>query len=138
MILLADIVTNLSLIATAVALGLAAAGQITIWITMKSPQKREVTFAADLVDKKEFEKALNENKEVHNQLFAKLGGTQRGVEDRIQKYEAAADLSRARMHEEIGDIGREVSTIAANTETNTQRLAQMDGKIDRLGERLAR
>ena len=50
------------------------ASTIAILITINSKQKREVTFAGEPVDRKDFDKHVAETAAIHNQLFAKIGG----------------------------------------------------------------
>jgi hypothetical protein len=73
-------------------------------------------------------------------LHARIGGTERGVErrltDRINAVEAKDAESRRTLHLEVGTISRQVAKLEANDETNTTRLVQMDAKIDRLIERM--
>jgi len=92
------------------------------------------------VDKKEFDKHVEDNKEEHEKIFAKLGGVERGVEGRLNaKLDAMAAESkndREKLHFRINPIEGEICALRQASETNTAHLVQMDGKIDRLIERV--
>jgi hypothetical protein len=115
------------------------ASTIAILITINSKQKREVTFAGEPVDRKDFDKHVAETAAIHNQLFAKIGGAERGLEarlaSRMDKFETESELSRRLMHQEITAIGNDVAALKKEAELANQRACQMDSKIDRLIER---
>lgn len=114
---------------------------VTIFYGNRS-QKREVTFTGTPVDKKDFEQHQRENKEEHDKIFAKLGGVERGVESRLNaKLDAMAAESKAdrdKLHFRINPIEGEICALRQASETNTTRLVQMEGKIDRLIERVVK
>jgi hypothetical protein len=113
---------------------------ILAWVAIAKAQKVQVTFAGTPVDKKEFEKHVERDDMEFDNLHARIGGTERGVErrltDRINAVEAKDAESRRTLHLEVGTISRQVAKLEANDETNTTRLVQMDAKIDRLIERM--
>jgi hypothetical protein len=115
------------------------ASTIAILITINSKQKREVTFAGEPVDRKEFDKHVAEDAAVHNQLFAKIGGAERGLESRLaarmDRFEAESKESRLLMHQDISAIGNDVAALKKEAELANQRSLQRDAKIDRLIER---
>jgi hypothetical protein len=96
---------------------------VTIFYGNRS-QKREVTFTGTPLDKKEFERHQQENRDEHDKFFAKLD---------IMQSESKAD--REKLHFRINPIEGEICALREASETNTTRLVQMDGKIDRLIER---
>jgi hypothetical protein len=112
---------------------------IAILLTINSTQKREVTFAGEPVDRKEFDKHVADNAAVHSQLFAKIGGAERGLESRLEsrmdKSETESKESRRLMHQDISAIGNDVAALKKEAELANQRSLQMDAKIDRLIER---
>jgi len=112
---------------------------VTIFYSSRS-QKREVSFTGTPVDKKEFEKHQRENKDEHEKIFAKLGGVERGVETRLNAkldgMQAESKTDREKLHFRINPIEGEICALREASETNTTRLVQMDGKIDRLIERM--
>jgi hypothetical protein len=112
---------------------------ILAWVAIAKAQKVQVTFAGTPLDKKEFERHQQDNKEEHDKLFAKLGGIERGVESRLNaKLDAMAAESktdREKLHFRINPIEGEICALRQASETNTTRLVQMDAKIDRLIER---
>ena len=93
------------------------ASTIAILLTINSKQKREVTFAGEPLDRKDFDKHVAENAIVHHQLFAKIGGAERF------------------MHQDMSAIGNDVAALKKEAEMANQRAFQMDAKIDRLIER---
>jgi hypothetical protein len=115
------------------------ASTIAILLTINSKQKREVTFAGEPVDRKDFDKLAAENAIVHHQLFAKIGGAERGLEARLaarmDKFETESEQSRRLMHHDISAIGNDVAALKKEAELANQRAFQMDAKIDRLIER---
>jgi hypothetical protein len=115
------------------------ASTIAILVTINSKQKREITFAGEPVDRKDFDKHVADNAAVHNQLFAKIGGAERGLESRLatrmDRFETESKESRLLMHQDINAIGNDVSALKKEAELANQRSLQMDAKIDRLIER---
>lgn len=86
---------------------------VLAWATIYRTNKTEITFSGTPVDKKDFEKHLRENKEDHDLLFARLEN----------------------IHARINPIEAGMSALRQVCDLNTARLAQIDGKIDRLIER---
>jgi hypothetical protein len=115
------------------------AGTITLLVTINSKQRREVSFAGEPVDRKEFDKHVAEDAAVHSQLFAKIGGAERGLElrlgTRMEKAESEARELRRLVHQEMSAIGNDVAALKKEAELANQRAFQMDSKIDRLIER---
>jgi hypothetical protein len=115
------------------------ASTVAILITINSKQKREITFAGEPVDRKDFDKYVADNAAVHIQLFAKIGGAERGLESRLaarmDKFETESKESNRLMHHDISAIGNDVAALKKETELANQRSLQMDAKIDRLIER---
>jgi len=97
---------------------------VTIFYGNRS-QKREVTFTGTPVDKKDFEQHQRENRDEHDKIFAKLDA---------MAGESKED--REKLHFRINPIEGEICALREASETNTARLVQMDGKIDRLIERV--
>jgi hypothetical protein len=115
------------------------AATITVLVTINSKQRREVSFAGEPVDRKEFDKHVAEDAAIHSQLFAKIGGAERGIETRVMtrldKFETDWSESRRLVHQEITAIGNDVAALKKEAELANQRACQMDSKIDRLIER---
>jgi hypothetical protein len=137
--MLADISnTELGAWVYALATVLQIAGTVAILITINSKQKREITFAGEPVDRKDFDKHVAENAAIHNQLFARIGGAERGLESRltarIDKFETESKESRVLMHQDISAIGNDVAALKKEAELANQRAFQMESKIDRLIE----
>lgn len=112
---------------------------ITVLITINSKQRREVSFAGEPVDRKEFDKHVAEEAAIHSQLFAKISGAERGIEARVMtrmdKSETDSRELRRLVHQEITAIGNDVAALKKEAELANQRSCQMDSKIDRLIER---
>ena len=100
------------------------AAVVTIFYGNRS-QKREVTFTGTPVDKKDFEQHQRDNKDEHDKICARLEAL---------ASESKSDCSR--LHFRINPIEGEICALREASETNTTRLVQMDGKIDRLIERI--
>ncbi len=115
------------------------ASTVAVLITINSRQKREVTFASEPVDRKDFDKHVAENAAVHTQLFARIGVAERGLESRLaarmDKFETDSRESRRLMHQDISAIGNDVAALKKEAALANQRSLQMDAKIDRLIER---
>jgi hypothetical protein len=115
------------------------AATVTILVTINSKQRREVSFAGESLDRKEFDRLVAENATVHDQLFAKIGGVERGLDGRLaarmDKFEAESHESRRLMHQNVCAIGNDVAALKKEAELANQRAFQMDAKIDRLIER---
>lgn len=111
---------------------------IVFLATINAKQKREVSFAGEPVDKKEFDLFKTEVKTVVDNIFAKLGGVERGVEARmreeLRRLDGDARESRKTMHNELTKVREDVAGVQASQELMNQRLVQMDQKIDRLVE----
>jgi hypothetical protein len=115
------------------------AASITILATINSKQRREISFAGEPLDRKEFDRMVAENAEVHDQLFAKIGGVERGLDGRLaarmDKFEAESRESRQLLQQNVCAIGNDVAALNKEAELANQRAFQMDSKIDRLIER---
>jgi hypothetical protein len=113
---------------------------ILAWVAIAKAQKVQVTFAGTPVDKKEFEKLEQENKEEHERLFSKIGGVERGIQgkinDELKQMAREGKEDREKLHLRINPIETELGALREASETNTTRLVQMDAKIDRLIERI--
>jgi len=112
---------------------------IAVLITINSKQKREVTFPGEPVDRKDFDKQMAENAAIHSQLFARIGGAERGLEFRLaarmDRFETESKESLRLMREYISAIGNDVAALKKEASLTNQRSVQMDAKIDRLIER---
>lgn len=93
-----------------------------------SPQPFEVKAAADYVHKTDFERHIASNTAEHQNLFAKLGGIDRGLRETLKKDTDA-------LHEKINTVTNQNAGQTAKLDLVNQRQVQMDGKIDRLLER---
>ena len=110
--------TALSMISTVIMVVLA-------WVMIYRVNRTEVSFTGTPVDKKEFEKHQEENRQEHERIFAKLDA-----------MAAESKTDREILHFRINPIEGEICALRENSETNTARLVQMEAKIDRLIERM--
>jgi hypothetical protein len=109
------------------------------WIMMFRKSQTEVTFSGTPVDKKEFERHVEQDVIDHNAIHSRLGGIERGVEARvnarIDRAETENKESRRLMHREIETIGKEVAALKTASDLANQRSIMMDAKLDRLIEK---
>jgi hypothetical protein len=114
---------------------------VLAWLMLTRTSKTEVSFTGTPMDKKEFERHEQENKHEHEKIIATLSGVERGVETRLNAkldaMQAEAKADREKLHFRINPIEAEICALRHASETNTTRLVQMDGKIDRLVERMS-
>jgi hypothetical protein len=112
---------------------------VTMLVTINSKQRREVSFAGEPVDRKEFDRHVSEDITVHSQIFARIGGAERGIESRLMarldKAEAESAELRRLVHQEISAVGNDVAALKKAAELANQRACLTDAKIDRLIER---
>ncbi len=131
---------TLEIVSIAVSMICVVITTILAWVAIAKAQKVQVTFAGTPVDKKEFDKEVQENKEEHDRIFAKLGGLERGVESRlnakIDAVIAEGKTDREKLHFRINPIEGQICALREASDVNTARLVQMDAKIDRLIERI--
>jgi hypothetical protein len=112
---------------------------VLAWITLTKTTRTEVSFTGTPTDKKDFDKHVAENKQAHEQLHAKIGGAERGLEQRmtarLEKCEAEAIASRRLMHADLGKVSADVAGLKSALEGNTALCVRLDSKMDRLIER---
>jgi hypothetical protein len=102
-------------------------------------ERRQVTISPGLVSRPEFETHVNEDRHEHEKLFARLGGMERGLHEQFNnelkaaREEGLADI-RA-LHQEINEVARKVSGLEATNTIQSQRLAEISAKLDRVIER---
>lgn len=114
----------LQIISTALGMISTVITVVLAWVMIYRVNRTEVSFTGTPVDKKEFEKHEEENREEHARIFAKLD---------LMAAEYKRD--REELHGRINPIEGSICALRANSEMNTPRLAQMEAKIDRLIER---
>ncbi len=112
---------------------------VLAWITLTKTSRTEVSFTGMPTDKKDFEKHVAENKQAHEQLHAKIGGAERGLEQRmtarLEKCEAEAIASRRLVHAELGKVSADVAGLKSALEGNMALCVRLDSKMDRIMER---
>jgi hypothetical protein len=107
-----------------------AANLVTLF-RVNQKQKREVSFSFEPASKMEFERHVESNRQEHAQLFAKLGGVERGWNERLmgvhkellERIDARfAEMqredreSRRVLHERINEVLAAVSRIQGKME----------------------
>jgi hypothetical protein len=112
---------------------------VLAWVVIYRKSRTEVSFTGIPTEKLEFDRHCQENKAAHDQLFAKIGGVERGVEARmtarIEKAEAESLSSRRLMHADMSKLSADVAGIKAGLEGNTALTVRLDTKMDRILER---
>ena len=127
--------------ATAVLQGLAAAFSIARALINRA-ERREISLSAEAVAGPDFDIHVSENKHEHENLFSKLGGLERGItahlndELRALRDERREDIST--LHSELNEVARKVSSLEATNTLQSQRLAEINAKLDRVIERQKR
>ena len=123
--------------ATAVLQAVGAALSIARFFINRS-EKREVTISPDVVSRPDFEAHALENKQEHSHLFSRLGGLERGLHSRLDaeikllREEGREDIRALRV--ELNDVAKTVSSLEAFNTLQTQRLAEINAKLDRVIE----
>lgn len=110
------------------------------WKAKPGQPPNEQLQQAHLHLRSEFDRHVEADSQEHKDIFRKLGGVERGVEERLtRRLEQMAQQdkeSRRNMHEEIGQLQKDVSALKATSEITNQTLAILGTKFDRLLERL--
>ena len=124
--------------ATAVLQALGAALSIAKFFINRA-EKRQVSISPEVVLRPDFDAHVAENRHEHENLFAKLGGMERGLNAHLNSElkslrEERREDSRA-LHQELNDVARKVSGLEATNTLQNQRLAEINAKLDRVIER---
>jgi len=124
--------------ATAVLQALGAALSIAKFFINRA-EKREVSISPEVVLRPDFDAHVAENRHAHENLFAKIGGRERGINAHLNNElkslrEESREESRA-LREEVNDVARKVSGLEAANTLQNQRLAEINAKLDRVIER---
>ena len=91
-------------------------------------QPLDVTIVETLVSKADFNTFTQHNDQTHKELYSKIGGVERGANSSIdQKVEI--------VRKDVIEVGKQVAALKGQNEMQTQQLARMDAKLDRLAER---
>ena len=98
----------LQIISLVVSMISAVLTSIFAWVMIYRVNKTEVSFSGTPVDKKEFERHVSENKAEHSQLLAKIGGSERVLEsrinERITRIEDNTEFIRTKMEADKTEI----------------------------------
>ncbi len=126
------------LAATAVLQALGAGLSIARFFINRA-EKRQVTIHPDVVARPDFDAHVADNKREHENLFAKLGGVERGLnahfngELKTLREEWREDIRG--LHYELNEVAKKVSGLEATNTLQSQRLAEINAKLDRVIER---
>lgn len=104
------------------------AANIAVIIGTRQKQKREVSFEFEPASKVALDTLSTENTKVHEQIFAKIGGVERGAKSAL---ETQVEIVRR----DVIKCGNDISGLQASTELQNQSLARVESKLDRLIER---
>jgi len=96
--------------------------------TVISPQPLIVAMQKEFASKHEFDVHVAHNHGVHDQIFSKIGGVERGA---ASSLEMKVEVVR----KDLIHVGNQVSGLKAQTDLQNQQLARMDSKLDRLAEK---
>ena len=117
--------------------GIAANVATVIALTRK--QKREITYGFTPASKEEFVKHVEWNNREHENLFKKIGGAERGSNERlelkVQAMQSSAEIGRASMSQKVEDVKERVAGLERATEAQNQWLERMDSKLDLIQRR---
>jgi hypothetical protein len=114
---------------TAAMVGIMAIGTFLRKSEVRVEQPLDIKLVETLVSKEDFKELVRRNDEIHEQLFSKIGGVDRGA---AAKISSEVQLVHAR----VNAIEKSIGGLEASTSIQGQRLAGMDAKIDRLIENL--
>jgi len=86
-------------------------------------------FHEQFANKEDVAEALRDNKDVHEQIFAKIGGVDRGASGRLN-----AEVSS--IYTRIAALEKSVGGLEAASRMQTSHLEQMDNKLDAMPDRV--
>jgi hypothetical protein len=92
------------------------------------PEKRQVSITPNVATKEDLGRHVEDNRQEHQNIFAKIGGVERGLREEIKK-----DVGH--LSDKISDVSADVTGLNKTNELQNQRLVHMDAKLDRLIER---
>ncbi len=92
---------------------------VLAWVVIYRKQRTEVSFTGEPVDKKDFEKAEAAHAAVHAQLFAKIGGAERGVENRMGERMARIETNTDKIWEKMESDKTEILKTGEDRATKT-------------------
>ena len=127
--------------ATAVLQALGAALSIAKFFLNRA-ERRQISISPDIVARPDFDAQVSENKREHQNLFSKLGGVERGINAHLNSElktlrEERSQDSRS-LHDELNEVAKKVSGLEATNTLQSQRLAEINAKLDRVIERQKR
>jgi hypothetical protein len=117
--ILADAFANWTLGIAIAAVLIAAAGQITMWITMKAPQKREVSFTECYMAKEECEKRMVDMAKTAVQVKADLVEHAKSVAAIREADAAAAKKDRGDLYNHIDGVRLELKADIHDLDQNS-------------------
>ena len=101
-------------------------------------EKREVSISPEAVLRPDFDTHVAENRHEHENLFAKIGGLERGINahlnNELKSLRADSHEDSRTLRQELNEVARKVSSLEATNTLQTQRLAEINAKLDRVIE----
>jgi len=81
---------------------------LAIILSSRRKQKREISYEFDPASKEELEKHIQADAREHEKLFSKIGGVERGMNERVEKrltdLQKSAEDGREKLHQRINRI----------------------------------
>ena len=123
--------------ATAILQAVGAALSIARFFVNRA-EKREVSISPEVVLRPDFDAHVAENRHEHENLFAKIGGLERGINahlnSELKSLRADSHEDSRTLRQELNEVARKVSSLEATNTLQTQRLAEINAKLDRVIE----
>jgi hypothetical protein len=123
---------------TAVLQAVGAALSIARFLLNRS-ENRQVRITADVVSRPDFDAHMADNNHEHEKLFSKLGGLERGINAHLNSELKSLREERNEdvrgLHCELNVLAKTVSGLEATNCLQSQRLAEINAKLDRVIER---
>jgi hypothetical protein len=116
-----NVILTIGLVLNMLVAGLAVANS-------RKSQRREVSFGFEPASKENFDRLVEDNEVEHRDMFARIGGVDRGNSAKISQEITL-------VHNRVNALEKSVGGLEMSAELTNQRLSQIDSKIDRLIER---
>lgn len=95
------------------------------------PERRDVSFTKEAASRADLERHIQDNRAAHALIYQKIDGVH-------SEFQGKLDDSMEKVHEKINGVAREVSSVMASVELQTQQLARIDTKLDGIAHRAGR
>jgi len=91
-------------------------------IFMTRRQRNEVTFGFAPASKEEFDKHVAQNVREHEQIFHRMGGIERGAQQKLEQAIRESNESREKLHYRINELLPRIGELSRNVEILNQKL----------------